>query len=93
MAVATEFILTVISSDAAATVLAFVDIPWALDTINGAMQVLSQDYTPLTDMRASASYRLRVAQNLLLRFYLEFTTNPYPVRLGLRYEQTGFETK
>jgi xanthine dehydrogenase small subunit len=26
---------------------------------------------PLTDMRASAGYRLKAAQNLLRRFYLE----------------------
>ena len=29
------------------------------------------DFTPLTDMRASAGYRLQVAQNLLQRFWLE----------------------
>ena len=29
------------------------------------------DFTPLTDMRASAGYRLQVAQNLLRRFWLE----------------------
>ena len=28
---------------------------------------MAQDYTPLTDMRASAAYRLKVAQNLLMK--------------------------
>jgi xanthine dehydrogenase small subunit len=37
--------------------------------------VLSEDYTPISDMRASARYRLRVAQNLLLKFFVE-TTEP-----------------
>ena len=32
---------------------------------------LARDYQPITDMRASAGYRLQVAGNLLRRFYLE----------------------
>ena len=39
------------------------------------MSWLAQDYTPLTDMRASSAYRLSVARNLLLKFYLQ-TSNP-----------------
>jgi xanthine dehydrogenase small subunit len=35
------------------------------------MAVLADDYTPLSDLRASAGYRLQVAQNLLRRFWLE----------------------
>ena len=53
-------------------------------TITDAMQAMSGDYSPITDMRASAGYRMRVAQNLLQRFFLEHTDNPYPVRLGVR---------
>ena len=33
--------------------------------------IMPTDFTPLTDMRASAEYRLLAAQNLLLRFFLE----------------------
>ncbi len=54
-------------------------------TISNAMQALLNDFAPLTDMRASDRYRMRVAQNLLQRFYLEHSDKPYPVRLGLRY--------
>ena len=36
-----------------------------------AMEVLTKDYQPMADMRASAAYRMQVAQNLLLRFWLE----------------------
>jgi xanthine dehydrogenase small subunit len=36
-----------------------------------AIAALAQDFAPITDMRASASYRLKVAQNLLRRFFLE----------------------
>ena len=35
------------------------------------MEALAADYTPLTDMRASADYRRQTAQNLLYRFFLE----------------------
>jgi xanthine dehydrogenase small subunit len=56
--------------------------PWNQDTINGAQRALLEDYTPITDMRASAKYRMRVAQNLVQRFYLEQTTPAFPVRLG-----------
>jgi xanthine dehydrogenase small subunit len=57
---------------------------WSLETINSAMQALTADFTPITDMRASAGYRMRVAQNLLQRFFLENSSNSYPVRLGSR---------
>ena len=36
-----------------------------------AQAALAQDFKPLTDMRASAAYRLQVAQNLLRRLWLE----------------------
>ena len=44
---------------------------WSLETIEGVLPLFSDDFTPLTDMRASAEYRLRTAQNLLLRYYQE----------------------
>ncbi|MFY7779155.1 MAG: xanthine dehydrogenase small subunit [Elstera sp.] len=47
--------------------------PFDEAAIRGAMAALSEDFSPLSDMRASASYRLTVARNLLLRFYLRET--------------------
>jgi len=44
---------------------------WDETAIGVAMQQLDQDFTPLSDMRASASYRARAAGNLLYRFFLE----------------------
>jgi xanthine dehydrogenase small subunit len=44
---------------------------WSEDTVRAAMAALATDYAPLTDMRASAAYRMRTAQNLLYRFFLE----------------------
>jgi len=52
---------------------ALVGRPWTLDTVEAAMAVFAEDYQPLTDMRASAEYRLLSAQNLLKRFFLETT--------------------
>jgi len=45
--------------------------PWTEATVQAAMQALQHDFTPLTDLRASAAYRAHVAQQLLRRFWLE----------------------
>jgi xanthine dehydrogenase small subunit len=47
--------------------------PWTTATIEAALPAFAVDYQPLTDMRASAEYRLLAAQNLLRRFHLETT--------------------
>ena len=47
------------------------DQPWTEATLQAAQAALAQDFKPLSDMRASAAYRLQVAQNLLRRFWLE----------------------
>ncbi|HEY1089887.1 MAG TPA: xanthine dehydrogenase small subunit, partial [Burkholderiaceae bacterium] len=39
--------------------------------LEAAIAALARDFTPLSDMRASAAYRARVAGNLLRRFWLE----------------------
>ena len=53
--------------------------PWTEATLHAARTALATDYTPLTDMRATAAYRMQVAQNLLERFYLETRPdNPLP---------------
>ncbi len=57
---------------------------WDEGTIEKASAAFSDDFTPLTDWRASADYRLLVAKNLLRRFYLE-TGDEKNVRLN-RYE-------
>ena len=45
--------------------------PWTEVTVQAAMAALDADYQPLTDLRASASYRRRAARQLLRRFWLE----------------------
>jgi xanthine dehydrogenase small subunit len=46
---------------------------WTVATVEAAIPAYAEDYQPLTDMRASAEYRLLAAQNLLRRFFLETT--------------------
>src|SRR5690606_8289032 len=45
--------------------------PWNEANVRAAMDVLQQDFKPLTDMRASSAYRMTASRNLLYRFYLE----------------------
>ena len=40
-------------------------------TINKAINNLSRDFKPIDDMRASKSYRMEVAKNLLVKCFLE----------------------
>ena len=44
---------------------------WNEATAEAAAAALGHDFTPLTDLRASADYRQRAAGNLLRRFWLE----------------------
>ncbi len=44
---------------------------WNEASIDAAILALAKDFSPITDMRASRDYRLRLCQNLLRRFYLE----------------------
>jgi xanthine dehydrogenase small subunit len=48
---------------------------WDEAAVRDAIAALAEDFTPLSDMRASAGYRLKVAGNLLRRFLIE-TTQP-----------------
>jgi xanthine dehydrogenase small subunit len=47
------------------------DQPWNTATVQEAMQVLRGEFSPISDMRASAAYRTEVLGNLLQRFWLE----------------------
>jgi xanthine dehydrogenase small subunit len=48
--------------------------PWNQASVNAAKAALAEDFKPLSDMRATAGYRLQVAQNLLQRLWLETRT-------------------
>ena len=50
---------------------ALMGVPWTEESVRTAMQKFSNDYEPISDMRASSDYRMEVCQNLLFRFWLE----------------------
>ena len=54
--------------------------PWSQETVRNALQGLAQDFQPLSDMRASAAYRLEAAQNMLLRYFADLTGMDVDVR-------------
>ena len=64
---------------------ALVGRPWTQASVEAAMAACEADFSPLTDMRATAGYRALVARNLLLRFFLETTGTPGPLGVS-RYE-------
>jgi xanthine dehydrogenase small subunit len=45
--------------------------PWTQETVETAVAALAQDFTPISDMRASAAYRLEAAGNMIRRAFLE----------------------
>ena len=49
--------------------------PFGPAAFEAAAGALATEFTPLSDMRASAEYRMRVAQNLLRRFWIEQGTD------------------
>jgi xanthine dehydrogenase small subunit len=50
---------------------------WTEDDLRRAQAAINDDFTPLTDLRASAEYRKIVAANLLERFWLETRCGQY----------------
>ena len=67
---------------AAAAEAALVGAPWSEAAMLGAAEALDADFAPLTDWRASAEYRMRVARNLFRRFWLERSGGDIPARLS-----------
>ena len=53
---------------AAATEAALLGQSWSAATIEAAAQAMAGDFSPLSDMRASAGYRMQTAQNMLRRY-------------------------
>lgn len=56
---------------AAAAEAALIGAPWSDATVTRAMAALDADLAPLSDMRASAAYRMETAKNILWRYWLE----------------------
>jgi xanthine dehydrogenase small subunit len=55
--------------------------PWTEATIEAALPAYDVDFTPLTDMRATAEYRQLAAKNLLRRFFAETSGTKAPATI------------
>jgi xanthine dehydrogenase small subunit len=64
---------------AASVEAALIGQQWTLETVAKALPAFAQDFQPLTDMRASAAYRLQTAQNLLTRYFHDLAGTPVNV--------------
>jgi xanthine dehydrogenase small subunit len=57
--------------------------PWNKQAFDQAATELEKDFSPLTDWRASAEYRMSVSRNLLRRFFLEHdSATTQPIKLA-----------
>ncbi len=54
---------------------------WTAETIAAAMAALDNDFSPISDFRASAEYRMQTSKNLLQRLYLETESSAGQVRV------------
>jgi xanthine dehydrogenase small subunit len=61
---------------AAATEAVLIGRPWTDATVEAAVHRLEQDFTPISDMRASAGYRMAAAKNLLRKAFAESRGEP-----------------
>ena len=50
--------------------------PWTEATVRAALPAFETDFTPLSDMRASAAYRMEAAKGMLLRYFHEDQGTP-----------------
>ncbi|MCF2869665.1 xanthine dehydrogenase small subunit [Octadecabacter sp. G9-8] len=48
---------------------ALIGRPWSFETIDAACEKLPEDFQPMSDMRASAAYRMDAAQGQLRRYF------------------------
>lgn len=61
---------------------ALLEAPYTEAAVSEAARALEDDFSPLTDLRASAAYRLAVARNLLRRDFIERTQPGVATRLA-----------
>ncbi|MHA6684880.1 xanthine dehydrogenase small subunit [Mesorhizobium sp. A556] len=61
---------------------ALIGKPWTEVTVEAAMAEYANDFSPLTDMRATAEYRSMAARNLLLRFFAETSGTKGPIQVS-----------
>ncbi|MFC2970173.1 xanthine dehydrogenase small subunit [Acidimangrovimonas pyrenivorans] len=52
---------------------------WSEEAVRAALPAFAEDFTPMSDMRASAGYRLEAAQNMALRYFHDLAGTPVDV--------------
>ncbi len=63
--------MAAIPKPAGAVMAALEGRPWTSAAVEAALPAFAEDFTPISDMRASAGYRLESARNLLRRYFRE----------------------
>lgn len=58
---------------------ALIGKPWSLATLQATHPAFAEDFKPMSDMRASAAYRLTAAANLLTRYFHDLSGAPVNV--------------
>ncbi|WP_226580070.1 xanthine dehydrogenase small subunit [Acuticoccus sediminis] len=74
--------MAAIPKRAAAAEAALSGRPYTAETVAAAAEALAEDFSPISDMRASSAYRLTVARNLLKRDFIERTDPAVATRLA-----------
>jgi len=59
---------------------ALIGKPWSEESLGDIDTIIAQDFTPMSDHRGGANYRLRAAANLVRRFHAE-TTSAQPAQV------------
>ena len=73
--------MAAIPKRAAACEQALLGKPWCSETVEHACAALGEDFSPLSDFRASKEYRLLSARNLLRKYFIELQTPNIPTRV------------
>ena len=60
---------------------ALLNKPLNQENISAAQQALALDFQPMSDVRASDKYRMKVAQNLMQKCYLELKNRNIETRV------------
>jgi xanthine dehydrogenase small subunit len=83
--------MAAIPSRAKAAEAALMGKAWSEANVHAAMNALAQDFTPMTDMRATKEYRAIAARNLLQKFWME-TRSEHPIpaaQLSVRHVESA----
>ena len=55
---------------------ALIGQPWRLQTAQAAKTAMQSDFQPMSDMRASAAYRMQTAGNMMIRYFHDLSGTP-----------------